>query len=341
MSLVQKITALLTRTSPFNFWLLLGGLALLCCLLGWLLYQLVKASAKKLLGRLPIPHTRIITKPFRLLALIVLLIIMPLVERLVAIPSLASLLLGAIPTFLIALTFYQSVNGIATYLCHVMAGKQGRGHIQLAPLITSLLKVVVVIAGTLLTLRKLHFDVTPLLTSISIGGIGFALASQDLFKNLFGSLIIFMDQPFRVGDTIAAKDIEGTVEAIGLRATRLVTKNNAVTYVPNAQLANAYVNNYGTKKYNLFESHIELAYNTPAELMEKFIKGLKEIVADHPYIRKDQRTISLEKVQGSMLQVLFCVYLEVGPRAQEDQYKEEVQHCIRQLAKKIGISLRD
>lgn len=336
MSFSQEITTLFNYVRS-EYRLLGGGLALLGCLLGWLLYKLVKVGIKKL--RLPLPYTGIINKPFRLFTLGVFWMTITLIKQLALIPPLVSLLLNAVLTFLISLTLYQSVSGIATYLCSTLAGQRGRGHIQLVALMSSLLKVAIIIAGSLLTLRSLNFDITPLLASVSIGGIGFALASQDLFKNLFGSLVIFMDQPFRVGDTIAAKDIEGKVEEIGLRSTRLVTTHDSVTYVPNAQLANAYVDNYGLKKYHTFETRIELAYNIPADLMAALIEGLKKIVANRPYIRKDEHIIYLKAVHHEKLQLLFCIHLEAGTQTQHRQHQEEVQRDIHQLAEQLDIDI--
>ena len=118
---------------------------------------------------------------------------------------------------------------------------------QLIPLLRKFLKAVVLVLGAVWILSRLDFNVTALLAGVSLGGLAFALAAQDTLKNMFGSLLIFLDKPFQVGDWIQADSIDGTVEEVGFRSTRVRTFANSVIYVPNGKLSDMMVNNMGMR----------------------------------------------------------------------------------------------
>jgi hypothetical protein len=105
---------------------------------------------------------------------------------------------------------------------------------QLVPLLRKSMKVVVVLAGVLFGLQNLDVDVGSLLAGLGIGGIAFALAAKDTVSNFFGSVMIFVDRPFQIGDWIHVDGAEGIVEEVGFRTTRVRAFDDAMLIVPNA-----------------------------------------------------------------------------------------------------------
>ncbi len=250
------------------------------------------------------------------------------------------LLLRGGATFSVSLLCYRSIDPLLiTYLNRRVSEKKTEVNAQLLPLLRTLLKVAVVVAGTLYTLRSLNINTSALLAGVSIGSVAFALASQDTIKHLFGSLMIFFDKPFRVGDAIVTGAIKGEVEEIGLRSTRIRTNKDSVISVPNAKLAGETVDNYGQGEYHHFCTHLAVAYNTPVDLIERFLEGLNKIVASHPHTRKDKYFIHLENIQSSKLEILFYVYFNVKNYSKELQCRHEVLLNIIKLAEEVGISL--
>nr|HQU60303.1 mechanosensitive ion channel family protein [Saprospiraceae bacterium] len=178
---------------------------------------------------------------------------------------------------------------------------------QLLPMLRRGIQFLLFLAGIIQALRILQADVTTLIAGISIGGLALALAAQDTLKNLFGSLTIFMDRPFQIGDWINFSGVDGTVEEVGFRSTRVRTFSNSLVYVPNGKLADMVVDNYGLRAYRRFNTSISITYDTPPALVEKFVEGLRAIVANHPQTRKDYFEIHLNEMSASSLNILFYI----------------------------------
>ncbi len=100
----------------------------------------------------------------------------------------------------------------------------------------------------LVLVNNLGFDVSSLLAGLGLGGVALALAAQDMLSNAFGSLTIFLDKPFKLGDHIKVDTHEGEVLAIGLRSTRLRTKAKTLITIPNKILASVPVENFSRLK---------------------------------------------------------------------------------------------
>jgi MscS family membrane protein len=108
---------------------------------------------------------------------------------------------------------------------------------QLFPIIRKALKVFTIIIAILVTSQNMGMNVTGLLASLSIGGLAVGLAAQDTLSNLFGAVAIFADRPFRIGDRIQVDKIDGTVETIGLRSTRVRNLDGHLVTIPNRNMA--------------------------------------------------------------------------------------------------------
>ncbi|CAN0285517.1 unnamed protein product, partial [Chrysoparadoxa australica] len=197
------------------------------------------------------------------------------------------------------------VNILALYLKHLAEKTKSTLDDQLVPLVRKTLKTFVVVIGSLFVLDNLNIDILPLVTGLSIGGIAFALAAQDTIKNFFGSLMIFIANPFQIGDWITAGDIDGTVEEVGFRSSRIRTFRNSLMYVPNSKLADSTVDNHGLRQYRRFYTQIALTYDTPPELIQTFIEGLRKIVENHPDTRKDYFHVYLNYMAAFSLNVMF------------------------------------
>lgn len=209
---------------------------------------------------------------------------------------------------------------------------------QLVPLLRKTLKTFVIIIGTLFILDNLDVPILPLLTGLSIGGLAFALAAQDTIKNFFGSVMIFIDKPFQVGDWITTGDADGTVEEVGFRSSRIRTFRNSVIYIPNSKLADNVIDNHGLRKYRRFYTQITITYDTPPELIEVFVKGLRGIVENHPNTWKDNYHVYFNDMASSSLNIMFYIFFEVPSWAQELKARHEVLMEVIKLAQELGIN---
>ncbi|WOK04694.1 mechanosensitive ion channel [Imperialibacter roseus] len=244
---------------------------------------------------------------------------------------------AALP-FFGTMVFYHLVEILCVYLQRLALKTKSTLDDQLVPLVRRALKIFVVLVGGLFILDNLNIPILPLLTGLSIGGLAFALAAQDTIKNLFGSLMIFIDKPFQIGDWITSGDIDGSVEEVGFRSTRIRTFRNSLTYVPNGKLADAMIDNHGLRVYRRYYTKLGITYDTPPPLVETFVEGLKEIVKAHPMTRKDYIEVSFNEFGPSSLNIMFYMFFEVPTWSEELQGRHEINLEIMKLAEHLGIN---
>ena len=233
---------------------------------------------------------------------------------------------------------YRLVNIISIFLAKAALKTESTLDDQLVPLLRKTLKTFVIIIGTLLILDNLHVPILPLLTGLSIGGLAFALAAQDTLKNFFGSVMIFVDKPFQVGDWITTSEVDGTVEEVGFRSSRIRTFRNSVIYIPNSKLADNSIDNHGLRKYRRFYTQITITYDTPPEMIEVFIKGLRQIVEDHPHTWKENYHVYFNEMASSSLNIMFYIFFQVPTWGDELQARHEILMSIVKLGKELGVN---
>ncbi len=182
------------------------------------------------------------------------------------------------------------------------AAETGVLDMQLFPVIRKSLKVFIVIVASLVTTQNLGMNVTGLLASLSIGGLAVGLAAQDTLSNLFGAVALFADKPFRVGDRVQLDSIDGTVEAIGLRSTRIRNLDGHLVAVPNRTMANASVTNVSKRPNIKTIMNVGVTYNTPADRIERAMAIIDEIFRPHP--KTHDLIISFNKFNDSSLNII-------------------------------------
>lgn len=174
---------------------------------------------------------------------------------------------------------------------------------QLLPLIGKSLKVFVVIIAALVTSQNLGFNVTGLIASLSIGGLAVGLAAQDTLANLFGAVAVLMDKPFKVGDRIQLDALDGTVEAIGFRSTRVRNLDGHLVTVPNKTMGNATITNVTARPNIKTVMNVGLTYDTTPEKLRRALRILEEIYKKHP--KTSDFVMSFNKFESSSLNILL------------------------------------
>jgi MscS family membrane protein len=153
---------------------------------------------------------------------------------------------------------------------------------QLIVFFRDFLKVIVGICGLLLIIKAcFHQPVGTVLTGLSLVGAALALAAKESLENLIASFIIFFDKPFFTGDVVKVNAVNGTVEKIGLRSTRIRTADKTLVTVPNKQMVDSFVDNWSMRTERRAEIKLELSAGTPVAMLEKMISGVKDIISSH------------------------------------------------------------
>lgn len=246
--------------------------------------------------------------------------------------------LGVLSIFFIVLLITRIANIVIHYLEEATKKTKNTLDDQLLPVLSRIVSMIIWAIGLLYILEFLGVNVTALLAGISIGGLAIALAAQDTVKNFFGSIMIFLDRPFQIGDWINFDNVDGTVEEVGVRSTRIRTFANSVVYVPNGMLADKVVNNMGLRQFRRFKTELGLTYNTAPKKIDLFVKGVKEIIKIHPTTRKDYFEVHLNSFGASSINILLYCFFEAKDWTAELKGRHEIMYAILLLAEEIGVS---
>ena len=170
-----------------------------------------------------------------------------------------------------------------------MAGKtQTKLDDMLVPIIRKSLRVTVVIL-VLVQVAQILSDkpITSIIAGLGIGGLALALAAQDTVKNFFGSVVLFVDKPFEMGDRIVVDGQDGSVEEVGLRSTKIRTLDGHLVTIPNGELANKLIRNIGKRPYIRRVANITITYDTPPEKIDRAVEIIKELLENHEGMHPD------------------------------------------------------
>ena len=299
-------------------------------ILAFLIKKGKKTIAKKFVGPVAKPISILILFP-------ILLVMVPVLQLPITVNHYVMLALKALWPVFATIVFYKLVDMLGIYMVKLAERTESTLDDQLVPMIRKTLKIFVVIVGGLAILANLDVDIIPLLTGLSIGGLAFALAAQDTLKNFLGSVMIFVDKPFQIGDWITSGDIDGSVEEVGFRATRIRTFRNSVMYVPNATLASTTVDNHGLRQYRRFYTQLSVTYDTPSSLINVFVEGLRQIVEKHPHTRKDYYNIYFNDMAAHSLNIMFYIFFAVPTWPEELRCRHEILIEILKLGEELGV----
>ncbi|MBK9262050.1 MAG: mechanosensitive ion channel family protein [Polyangiaceae bacterium] len=174
---------------------------------------------------------------------------------------------------------------------------------------TKMAKVLVVLFGFVMALGMLGVEVTGIIAGLGIGGVAVAFAGQKTLENLFGSLVIGLDQPLRIGDFVKVEDLTGTVEQIGLRSTRIRTLDRTVVTMPNGKLSDTRIENYAARDRLRLNAKFGLRYSTKPETVRVIIEKMREYLRERPDVFPDTILVHLVGFGDSALVIEVNVWL--------------------------------
>ena len=210
---------------------------------------------------------------------------------------------GLIPLFVTMIAF-RMADYFSERIQKRQQSKNKKLHENFLPFLKTTFKVFIVIIGLLFILVSLGIDILPLLAGVSIGGIAIALAAQETIKNIFGSITVFSDRPFDVGDWIIFQGGEGIVEEIGVRSTRIRSFNNSIITVPNGKLMDMTIDNMGRREFRRYVLNLDVKFETSLEVIELFIEGIRNLIQLHPTTNKDNYHVYLINITSTVKQIL-------------------------------------
>lgn len=257
--------------------------------------------------------------------------------------------IGGIPRVVIEYARTGALYLGAAWLAVVIAAELGEAIIgserltirslddQLIRLGARLVGVVAAVAILIEAGDDLGFPAYSVLAGLGVGGLAVALAAQSTIANLIGSLLIALEKPFRVGQSVRIGATEGTVVDVGFRSTRIRTPDSSVVSIPSSAVVSSTVENLSVRTRRRQRFVVQVTYDTPREKLEKLINGIRQLLANNPQVEPDTSQVRLNNFAESSLDILVIFHLLVENYSTELAEREAVLLRIMDLAKDEGV----
>jgi MscS family membrane protein len=210
---------------------------------------------------------------------------------------------------------------------------------QLSPLFSKALKATIGIIYILWVIQEFGYNISALLAGLGIGGLAVALALQDTLANLFGSIFIILDRPFRVGDRIVVDDVDGVVEELGFRSTRIRTLTKTLVSIPNKIVAAVKVDNITSMPKRKVVQTIGLTYKTSAEKMEQVRSDIQKILNSDAGVDQDFIVVRFTDFGDSSLNITVIYFTVTADYEEYLASKERVNLAIMRAIDARGLSI--
>jgi MscS family membrane protein len=244
-----------------------------------------------------------------------------------------------IPILLTVWMLYAAMNLVRDIYSSFL-GRQGRrGMMALLHPAGSTAKLLITICAVLFYLAKLGINVTTVLAGLGIGGIAVALALQRPLEDIFGALMLFTQQPIRVGDFCTIGNHTGTIEDIGLRMTRMRTLAKTLISIPNAQLARGVIENISARGNILYKPILRLGYDTSPKKIRQVLEGIRELLKSHNQVQQGNHRVRLKKIADDALLVEVWAYLNTTDWEEYLELAEELNLRILEIVTQAGTTL--
>jgi len=210
---------------------------------------------------------------------------------------------------------------------------------EFATLFIKATKVFIFVLGIVAILQEWGINVTALIASLGLGGLAFALAAKDTVANFFGGLTILADRSMKIGEWVKTGSIEGIVEDIGIRTTKIRRFDKGLITVPNSYIANNPLENFSRREIRRIYTTIGIVYSTTRNQIEKIVNEIEEMLKNHPYIAKDQTiAVYFDEFSDSSLNIMVYCYTTTSNWLKWLEIKQDIYLKIMDIVEKNGSS---
>ncbi len=250
-----------------------------------------------------------------------------------------SFITGMLRTTLFVAFFWSLLRSIDLFSDIIKMSPWGQSHHGSRSIISLGARIVKATFGVLAMvaiISELGYPVASLIAGLGIGGLALALASQKTVENLFGAFSLGIDQPFREGDFVKVDTVMGTVEAIGLRSTRLRTLDRTLVSIPNGKLAEMRIETFAVRDRIRFACTLGLVYGTTASQMRLVVAGLEQILREHPKIWKDSITVRFKELTATSLDIEVEAWFATPDWSEFRLIRQETLIAFMEVVEKAG-----
>ena len=238
----------------------------------------------------------------------------------------------------LALLLYRIVGLVGAYFIRRAEGTVGYVDEIVASLATGIAKLIVVVLSIFVCADIVGLPYEGVITGLGVGGVAIAFASRDTVSNMLGGMLLMADRPFKRGDLVETEGQWAMVEVVGLRSTRLKTFDDAQLIIPNAQLSDKAIVNWGKRLRRKVSFDIALTYDTPREKLDRFVERLKQIYEEQPRADANECYVGLKTFNSSSIDIEFWGYFNVYGYEAHVRVRHAFIGDVIDLAKEVGVS---
>ena len=205
--------------------------------------------------------------------------------------------------------------------------------------VESVMRFCIVVFGSIFIADALNFDLTTMVAGLGITGLALALAAKDSIANVFGAVTVLLDRPFRVGDWVLISGSEGEVINISLRTTLLRTSLDTVVTIPNANLTNKPIENFGKRRWRRYQPVISLDLDSDPDAVQNFTSGVGDLIrTDENTMKEDASWAKVSAISKDSIEISCNIYWDVNGGADERDARQLFLLNVARLAKENGIA---
>lgn len=218
------------------------------------------------------------------------------------------LIVGAIINILLIVVLFKAVDIMSAKLKNRILNRDGNSQLtQFVPILERIMKSILVFFIVASFLQSHGYSVSSLITGFGITGLAVGFAANATIANVFGTLAIFSDKAYKIGDYIIANGVEGTVEDVNIRSTKIRTLDNFLYIVPNSSVSNGNICNLSAAKKRRIVEVFTLTYDTTNEKLQRAISIVEEILRENPDIYDDY-AVFLDTLADSSINIKCIAY---------------------------------
>jgi len=210
---------------------------------------------------------------------------------------------------------------------------------RLLPFLRTAAKFVIIALGLVIILQEWGYDVSGLIAGLGLGGLAFSLAAQDTVSNLFGFTAIVSDNPFDVGEYIVADGVEGIVEHVGLRSTRIRRLDQAIVYMPNSRLANANILNWSRLVKRRMDFTLGVTYSSTSGELRVLLHRIREMLGSQELVDPETVTVYFVNFGNSSLDLMVRCYVLLKDWTEFTAETERLRLLIMDIVDELGMSI--
>lgn len=209
----------------------------------------------------------------------------------------------------------------------------------LFPFISKTLKLIIMSLSITIIAEKWGYDIQGFVTGLGLGGLAFALAAKDSAGNIIAGIFIILDKPFSVGDWVSCDTLEGTIEEVSFRTTKIRTFDEALITVPNSKLTNEPVTNFSRRGKRRVNFNLAITYATTREKLEICVEKIRKMINDNPQVNKEAIYVRFDKFNDSSLNIFIYFFVDTCVLAKYLEIKENINFNIMDILHQEEVSM--